>query len=171
MRIRIAALTTVFLLALGVPATASAQFSMGVGGGPAIPLSDLGNEAETGFHLQGSLGLQVPLLPVGVRADLLWQRFPDEHSGNFTAIGGMLNATLRMPFPIVRPYLIGGIGSMRHSEPDEDHGEGGTSTEFAYGLGAGVQLTLLGFGGFAEARVLDWGHGNRSIPLTIGIIF
>lgn len=175
MRNGIAAFTTACLLALGVPAATAAQVHLGVGGGPVIPLGHLGEEAETGFHLQGSLGLQIPLLPVGARADLLLQRFPDEHDGSFTAMGGLLNGTLRLPFPIVRPYVIGGVGMMRQSEPDVDHGDhahtGETQTEFAFGVGAGVQLRLLGFGGFAEARFLDWGNSNRSIPLTIGITF
>lgn len=174
MRNRVVSFATVCVMACalmtGIPAAAAAQISLGVGGGPVVPLGSLGDQADTGFHLQGSLGLQVPLIPVGARADLLWQRFPHEQDGNITARGGLLNATFRLPFPIVRPYVIGGIGTVRHSEPDAAGGDE-TSSEFAYGLGAGVQLRLIGFGGFAEARFLDWGNGNRSIPLTIGITF
>jgi hypothetical protein len=174
----IAALATACLLALPFAGNASAQIpgvGLGIAGGPSFPLGTLAEEAGTGFHVRGSLGLELPLIPLGARADLLWQQFPDEHSGNFTQLGGLLNATWRLPFPIARPYLIGGAGLMRHSEPDEAHDdhvhEGGTSTEFAFGVGAGVQLRLLVFGAFVEARYLDWGHGNRGIPLTFGFTF
>jgi opacity protein-like surface antigen len=166
------------LLSLALAGTAAAQIpgvSLGLAGGPSFPLGDFGNEADTGFHLRGSLGLEIPLIPLGARADVIWQRFPDEHAGNFTQLGGLLNATWRLPFPVASPYLIGGAGLMRHSEPETDHGDhahiGETRTEFAYGLGGGVQLRLLVFGAFVEARYLDWGHGNRAIPLTVGITF
>jgi hypothetical protein len=172
-------LLTLFLLAAGaVPASLDAQIPgmrVGLGAGPAIPLGDLGDEANTGFHVRGSLGLEVPLIPVGLRADALWQRFPDEHEGSFTGLGGLLNATLRLPMPLARPYLLGGVGFIRHSEPDVAHEghvhEGGTETEFAFAVGGGFEIRLLRLGGFVEARYLDWGHGNRAIPLTIGITF
>jgi opacity protein-like surface antigen len=165
-------------VALALPAGAEAQFPglrLGVAGGPSFPVGDLADEANTGFHLRGGLGLDMPLLPLGVRADVIWQQFLDVESGNFTQLGGLLNATWRMPVAPVRPYLVGGAGLMRHEEPDVDHGdhahEGGTSTEFAFAVGGGLELRLVGLGAFLEARYLDWGHGNRAIPLTLGITF
>jgi hypothetical protein len=164
-------------VALALPAGAEAQFPgvrLGFAGGPSFPLGDLADEANTGFHLRGGLGLEIPLLPLGVRADVIWQQFPDQISGNFTQLGGLLNATWRMPMPLVRPYLVGGAGLMRHEEPDVDHGghahEGETSTEFAFAVG-GFELRLIGLGAFLEARYLDWGGGHRAIPVTLGITF
>lgn len=167
----LAALTTAAVLALAVPANTSAQIpgiDIGIAGGPTMPLGSLGDIADTGFHVRGSLGLEVPLFPIGARADLIWQRFPHVTDGAVTTMGGLLNATLRMPFPIVRPYLIGGVGYMRHEEPHGDHTD--EFDGFAYNLGAGIGLRILGFGGFVEARYLDWDHG-RAIPLTFGITF
>jgi hypothetical protein len=109
-----------------LPASLQAQIPgvrVGLGAGPAFPIDHLGEEATTGFPILGSLGRDVPLLPVGVRADGLWQRYPDEHEGNFTALGGLLNATFQIPMPAGRPYLIGGIGFMHHEEPEIDHGD------------------------------------------------
>lgn len=165
-------------VALALPAAADAQFPgvrLGVAGGPSFPLGDLADEANAGFHVRGGLGLEIPLLPLGVRADVIWQRFPDVESGNFTQLGGLLNATWRMPMPLARPYLVGGAGLMRHEEPDVDHvdhaHESGTSTEFAFAVGGGLELRLIGLGAFLEARYLDWGQGHRAVPVTIGITF
>jgi opacity protein-like surface antigen len=159
-----------------VPASASAQrVAVGVAGGPSMPVGDLSDEAGTGFHLRGSFGLQIPLVPLGVRADLLWQQFPDAVAGDHTNLGGLLNATWRLPFPIVQPYLVGGAGTLRHSYPDVEHGdhdhEGEATNSFAFAVGGGVQLRLLGLGGFVEVRYLDWGEARRAIPLTFGIMF
>jgi hypothetical protein len=163
------------LVALSVPATADAQMRFGLGAGPSFPLDHLAEQAGTGFHLQGSVGLDLPLLPIGARADVLWQQFPDNHDGSFTNLGGLLNATVALPLPLARPYLIGGVGLMQHEAPEEDHGdhthEGEGGTEFAFGVGAGLQLRLFGLGGFVEARYLDWGHGNSAVPVTIGLSF
>jgi opacity protein-like surface antigen len=172
----IIALSACVLVAAAIPAAADAQVRVGLGGGPAFPLDHLADEATTGFHVQGSLGLELPLLPFGVRADGLWQRYPADHEGSFNGIGGLLNATVRLPMmPVARPYLVGGVGAMRYKEPEIDHGDhahgGESETEFAFGVGAGVGIRLLGLGGFMEARYLDWGHGNRAIPVTLGITF
>jgi hypothetical protein len=177
MKNRIALLLAPFIIAVALPTAADAQIPglrLGIAGGPSVPLGTLADEAGTGFHLRGGLGLEIPLLPIGVRGDLLWQQFPDEHAGNFTQLGGLINATWRLPFPIVQPYLVGGGGFMRYDEPDQPHGDhvddGESGTNFAFAAGAGVQLRLLGFGGFVEARYLDWGR-HRAIPLTVGITF
>lgn len=177
MRKRLALWLAPCLLALALPHGAEAQIPglrAGFGGGPAFPIGSLADDAGTGIHLRGSLGLEVPLLPVGVRGDLLWQRFPHDVSGNFTGLAGLLNATWRLPFPIVQPYLVGGGGLMRYDEPDPLPGSGAqdseTGTDFTFSLGAGVQLRLLGFGAFVEGRYLDWGR-HRAIPLTLGITF
>lgn len=177
MKNRFAWILAACLIAAVAPSVAEAQIPglrLGLAAGPSIPLGELSDEAGTGFHVRGGVGLEIPLLPIGVRGDLIWQQFADEHDGNFTQLGGLINATWRLPFPIIQPYLVGGGGLMRFDEPEEDHGDhahdGESGTNFAFAAGAGVQLRLLGFGGFVEARYLDWGR-HRAIPLTIGITF
>ncbi len=169
------------LLAFTIPATADAQIPglrIGLGGGPAFPLSDLAGETATGVHLRGSVGLEIPLIPLGVRGDVLWQRYPADTNGNFTGLAGLLNATLRLPIPVVRPYLIGGVGFVDYSDPEvpnelpgqpiDEPAEDGTN--FAFAAGAGLEIRILRIGGFVEARYMDWGR-HRAIPLTIGITF
>jgi opacity protein-like surface antigen len=176
MRTTVRSFIATLALTLTLPAMATAQtgFSIGVAGGPSIPLGSLSDDADTGFHLRGSLGLQIPFIPIGARADLLWHRFPDQHDGHFNGLAGLLNATWRLTFPIVQPYLVGGAGFMNYDEPDAIHDDhvhpGDSGTEFAWAAGAGVQLRLLRIGTFVEARYLDWGR-HRAVPLTIGIMF
>jgi hypothetical protein len=162
---------------LAAPASAAAQVSFGVGGGPITALGDFSNEVGTGWHAQASLSVGVPLLPVGGRADLLYQRFPDVEGGSFQQLGGLANATVGLPLPLVviSPYAIGGVGAFRHSGPDEDHGdhvhEGEDGTAAAWNVGAGVRLGLPGISASLEARYLDAGNGVRSVPVTVGIRF
>ena len=159
-------------------ASADAQtrpFTIGISGGPSIPSGEeFSEEAGTGYHVQGSVGITPTMLPVGVRVDLLWQEFPDEEAGRFREIGGLANAVLGLPFGLARPHLIGGVGLVNHNEPEEDHGdhahEGGSETAFAYALGGGIQFPFLGLSGVLEARYLASGE-HRSIPISFGIRF
>jgi hypothetical protein len=159
------------------PAAASAQVSLGLGGGPSTPMGDFGDEAGTGFHAQASLSIGVPLLPLGGRGDLMFQQFPDEHSGNFRQVGGLANATLGLPLPliVISPYAIGGVGVFHHTSPEEDHGDhshdGESGTAGAWNVGAGLRLGLPGLSASLEARYLDAGNGVRSVPVTVGIRF
>lgn len=179
MRQRVTLTLLAFVVAIALPAAAVAQIPgvrIGLAGGPSFPLGDLADAATTGFHARGSLGLEMPLIPLGVRGDLLWHRFPvDDADGHFTGVGGLVNGTWRMPFPIIQPYLVAGAGFIRYSDPDLTIGgvleaEGETGTEFAFAAGGGVQLRLLRLGAFVEARYLDWSR-HRALPVTLGITF
>lgn len=161
------ALAMALALGLAVPTAADAQFRFGFAGGPSFPMGELGNQADTGVHVRGGVGLQLPLIPLGARLDILWQDLPSQQTGSYTQLGALLNGTLRLPLPMVKPYLVAGVGQMRHDEP----GDVPTVTDFAWAAGAGVDLRLLIFGAFVEARYLDWGNGNRAVPLTVGVTF
>jgi hypothetical protein len=160
-------LTLALALGLALPTAADAQFQFGFAGGPSFPMGDLADQADTGVHMRGGLDLQIPFIPVGARLDVLWQNLPSQQTGSYTQLGALLNGTFRLPMPILRPYLVAGVGQMRHDEP----GDVPTVTDFAWAAGAGVDLRLLIFGAFVEARYLDWGNGNRSVPLTVGVTF
>ena len=53
----------------------SGQVALGVGVGPAIPLGDLGDVANTGWRALGTVAIGVPLVPVGLRLDAAYDRF------------------------------------------------------------------------------------------------
>lgn len=166
---------TVFvaLAALAVPAEGQVRpFQISIAGGPSFPTGDLSLEANTGYHVQGSVGFGVPMLPFGVRADLLWQEFPDVHSGHVRQIGGLLNGTIGLPLPILQPYALAGVGLINHRE-SETHG-GESSSNIGFNAGAGVQFPFVGMSAFAEARWLNIAGGHeaaRSIPVSVGIRF
>jgi opacity protein-like surface antigen len=176
------AFATLIAAAAAIAAPAEAQirpFQISIAGGPSIPTGELSDEAGTGYHVQGSVGFNVPLLPFGVRADLLWQEFPlSGVDGHFRQVGGLLNGTFALPMPIIRPYLLAGAGVINHSEPETPHGdhahEGGSSTDVGFNAGVGVQFPFVGMSGFLEARYLNIVGGNseaRSIPVSVGIRF
>lgn len=150
-------------------------WEISIAGGPSLVTGEFDDVASTGYHVQGSVGFGIPLFPVGVRADVLWQELPDEVSGNYRQIGGIANVTLGMPLILIEPYVLAGVGIFSHSEPDEVHvghdhpAESETSTGF--NVGAGLEAGLLGLKGFGEVRYLDAGNGVRTIPITIGIRF
>lgn len=150
-------------------------WEISIAGGPSFTTGDFSDVANTGYNVQGSIGFGIPLFPVGVRADLLWQEMPDEISGNYRQIGGIANVTLGMPLIIIEPYVLAGVGMFSLQEPDEVHvghdhpADSETSTGF--NVGAGLEAGMLGLKGFAEVRYLDMGHGQRTIPVTVGIRF
>lgn len=163
----------------GSPDAVSGQtrpFTIGISGGPSFPSGgELAEEFGTGYHVQGSIGFAPAALPLGLRADLLWQEFPDEHGGQEREIGGLANAILALPLGIARPYLLGGVGIMSHHPPEEEHGdhthEGEEETTSAFALGAGIEFPFLGLTGALEARYLLAGEGHRAIPVSFGIRF
>jgi len=165
------------LVAFGIAGEATAQtrpVTFGISGGPSLPVGDYADEAELGFHVQGSLGFTPGALPLGIRADLLWQELGEEH-GSFREIGGIVNGILALPAAGARPYALVGVGMVNRSEPEEDHGdhahEGDSDNTIAFTAGVGLEFGLLGLGGVLEARYLAAGAGHHTIPISFGIRF
>jgi hypothetical protein len=156
----------------GTATALPAQVGMGIGGGPSMAVGGL-DDFGAGWHAQGSLSIGLPLLPFGLRGDLLYQQLPRSGDGdNYRQIAGVANATLDvLPIPLmpVRPYIIGGLGLFNH----DGHPEG-DGTDLGVNLGAGVRVSLLGFGGFLEAKyqnVFTDGASHGIVPITLGITF
>jgi hypothetical protein len=87
------------------------------------------------------LGVQLglPVIPIAVRGEAL-----QFGSGFDTdAISYSINGVLRMPLPIVQPYLIVGEGRYAQSKIDKVTG---------FNAGVGARLGLGRFGIFAEVR-------------------
>ncbi len=162
---------------------AEAQYrpwEISIAGGPSFPRGEFAEEAGTGYHVQGSVGVTVPSLPIGLRADLLWQELEDDQSEWFRQVGGVLNATFGIPIAFLEPYALGGVSYLRTDSPDvvhEDHTHAGESQNLV-GLhaGAGLEFPFMGLRGFVEGRFLNLGGGGearhfQSIPVTVGIRF
>lgn len=178
------------------PAPAAAQqWQVSLGAGPSIPVSRLGEEAETGYHLQGSLGYQLPALPAGVRLDLLYQDFDaverepsiDVSYGGewYRQLSAILNFTISSPTSLgfIQPYALVGGGYIREWHDNRTY-SGKHQNTVNFNAGAGVEFPILGSEGFLEARMLNIFGGSaletgppalypevqfKSIPITLGV--
>jgi hypothetical protein len=159
------------------PAAGHAQvfpISVGLGGGPSTPLGYLADEVGTGFNVQGTLALEVPLLPIGVRADLLFQQLPGETTGTHRQMAALANVSVAMPLLLIRPYVIGGAGFYRARLDTPGSADREWTADTGVNLGVGVRVNLLALGVFGEARlhnVFTEGRGTRFVPVTVGITF
>ncbi len=163
--------------AMALPSEGSAQFrpwQISIAGGPSFPRGELADEADTGYHVQGSIGVDFPLLPIGVRADALWQEYPDVHDDWVRQLGALANVTVGMPMLLIQPYALVGAGLIR-TKLGEEHG-GETDTNAGFNAGVGLDFGFLGLGGFVEARFLNLLGGGEAknrqgIPISAGIRF
>jgi opacity protein-like surface antigen len=181
MRKRLIVLLAVLASAASVADRAEAQlrpWEISIAGGPSFASGDFSDFVGTGYHVQGSVGFNVPLLPVGLRADLLWQELPYDNSDLWRReIGGLVNAVFEVPLVIVQPYGLAGVGVMRHSVTGDDiDTETDSETTVGVNAGLGVEFGFAGLGAFVEGRVLNiFGNENasdaRTIPVTVGIRF
>ncbi|MEX2582700.1 MAG: outer membrane beta-barrel protein [Gemmatimonadota bacterium] len=171
------------IAASAIPSAADAQlrpWQISLAGGPSFVTGHLAEDAGTGYHVQGSVGFDVPLLPFGVRADAFWQELPDVEDAWFRQIGGLLSGVFQVPLIVIQPYVLAGAGVIRTEAPDEAH-EGHThigepETTVGFNAGAGVEFPFAGLSGFLEARYINaFGSGNatnyQSIPVTVGVRF
>jgi opacity protein-like surface antigen len=194
MKIRVIAIVLASLLACSTGARAQVPrfWHVGFAGGMSLPLSDAKDALKNGFHGQGFFGVDVPHLPLGVRAALDYERFDlkglgSGSSGTGTLMGGMANGLWHFPAGPVKPYISAGLGGFNvKSEVDSS---GATTSEskihLAVNAGAGVELKLGSIAGFVEARYqniftekgLSPGLASASkirtqlIPISVGLIF
>jgi hypothetical protein len=160
-----------------VPATADAQLRIGVGGGPTLPTGNLADAVDAGFHAGVVLDLGMPLLPFGVRADLVYQQLPGANGGDsFRQIAAIANGRVGLlPVPLLSAYITGGLG-VYASDFSGDvtlPATNGWSTDIGVNGGAGARVNLLVVRPFVEIRyhhVLT-NPGRDFLPITFGIFF
>ena len=168
-RFLFAAIMAGFLL----PAVAEAQLPrIMAGGGLSNPIGDFSDAADPGYH--GRVGLQLGALtfPLAGRLEGEYHSFGELDGGaKTTVLNGALSAVLELQGTGLTPYFLAGVGRYRIKM------EGGilpreqTSTETGFHGGFGVNIGALGFGGFAEIRVvqINGDGGNiRYFPVSVG---
>lgn len=184
---KLARLLIAAMFLVGTPALAQRPVGFGLGGGVTIPTGDFksGGGATNGWHVQGSLRFQPPMIPLGFRVDGIYAQLgtdlPGAPAGQYRignvngnlvlGMGGML----MMP---ARPYIIGGAGYY-NSRFDVRNADQGSSNDLGFNVGAGVDATLAGFGAFVEGRyhriMADrQAAGSTSLPyvlVTAGVRF
>lgn len=165
-------------------ADAQSPVSFGLGGGITLPMGDTKDQFdESGYHVQGMLGFGVPMMPLGLRADVAYHAF----NGSFDDLGtpvdvdqkmfmANLNAIWSLPGVVAAPYLIGGAGLYNNKVSAQDFDD--KNTDFGLNIGGGIKLKLAGFSTFVEARY-HWintkegadGFNATYVPITVGIMF
>ena len=168
--------------------------SFGISGGVAVPSGDLSNGTgsgftgvNTGYDATASLAIALPVLPFGLRGDASYNSFGHKnvvfpaYVGNtgYTSDVRVASFTanvvyqISLPAPIVRPYLIGGVGAYNTHFSSAPSGQQ-SSTNAGFNIGAGVALPLILANTFVEARYhrVNASQGTIAyIPVTVGIMF
>jgi len=142
------------LAVFALPVTAEAQAGISLWAGFARASNDGASTFDkTGLQLGAQFG--VPLVPIGVRGEVLTQGmgFDSEH------LSYLGSALWQLRFPVAQLYVIGGIG--RYGITDGE-------TKSGWNLGAGARLGIARLGLFAEVRRHD--PLERTIT-TIGLTF
>lgn len=165
-------------LILGLPASARAQISFGLGGGLTSPTSRLSDGYKSGYNVLATLGISV------LRVDAMFNQLEDKadpsgHTQIWTLNANLVGNLLPSSSPVV-PYVIAGAGyyndQYRVTVSGSTIAGSGSVTYHDFGLngGAGVRLNLAGIGLFAEARyhyVFQKRFHSQFIPMTVGITF
>jgi len=162
---------TLTFAAMLAPAVVHAQPRLMVGGGFSAPNGDATATMETGYHWQASLHVDIPTLPIALRADGAYHRLnsPNPVAAQNAILNGALSLVYILPGVGLQPYLLGGLGSYRVESGPEGMTE--TVTDPGYHGGFGVAIGGLGFSAFAEIRYVQINAATttRLIPFTIGL--
>lgn len=165
-------------LVIGLPATARAQLSFGLGGGVTSPTSRLSDGYKSGFNVLATLGVAF------VRVDAMFNQLDDKldpsgHTQIWTLNANLVGDLLPRTSPAV-PYLIAGAGYYNNQyrvtvNGSTIVGQGSTSFhDFGLNGGAGVRVNLAGLGLFGEVRyhyVFQKGFHSQFVPITVGVTF
>lgn len=166
----------------GAQALVSRPWQFGLIGGSTIPLGNLSDVATTGWHAGALLSLGVPLVPLGARIEATWNQtgtktFVDGTSAKARVIAATFNMTYTLvKVPVVKPYLIGGVGGYNVKFENSYLPQIGSNSETRFGVnaGAGLRVQLAGFAPFVEARwheIFTTGRNQQMLPISIGISF
>jgi hypothetical protein len=172
---RFAAAVLAIGLLVWAPA-ARAQAGFGVAGGPSFPMGDLKNLVNPGFHGGVVLELGIPLLPIGLRADGMFQQLPGAAGGqNFRQVAGTVNGRLGvLPIPFISAYVTAGAG-IYASDFAGGQATAGTSWNSDVGINGGIggRLNLLVIRPFIEARYhhVMTSPSRAFVPVTVGVFF
>jgi hypothetical protein len=166
------------------PALAQKSYAVGFGGGGSIPVGRLKDAQNSGFNGLVSLALGVAELPIGIRIDGIYNRFPGSgassrttgpaNTSSFRVTGVLGNLIFAFPGTTTKAYVITG-GGFYYTKLDAV----GAESERDAGLNAGAGFTFgLGpIASFVEARYHfirrppAKGGVIHFVPITLGIMF
>jgi hypothetical protein len=185
MKIRTVALVAFVMLA--PVGTGQAQLSnplkFTLYGGAALPINKTQDVVRTGFSAGGAVDYKLPLLPFGVRGEVIYSNFEARNltvtgaRADVSEFGGNLNFVSWVPTltaGLVRPYLTGGPSYSRLEESPTGGPGQLALNRWGFNLGVGVHFSIGALGARIDARYRqlardpdDWTY----IPVTVGITF
>jgi hypothetical protein len=169
------------------PAVARAQVSnplkFTVFGGAALPSGTARDDLKTGYTVGGAADLRAPLMPVGLRGEVVYSKFDAKDTGgagsaNMSDFGGNVNAVFWLPNPgtPLTAYLTAGP-SYSHLSAKASLGnvsESVSDDRWGFNAGAGIDFGLGGLSTRLDVRyrqISTDGDSFKSIPITFGITF
>jgi hypothetical protein len=184
-RARFYSYASILALTLGIAPQLHAQksYALGFGGGAAIPVGQLSDAQKTGFNGIASLALGTAEVPLGVRIDLIYNRFPrnglvSPQSGSagasFRVTGVLANLVYAFPGTSAKTYVVAGGGL--YSTRTEVAGAQAKS-DLGLNAGAGFTFGVGPIASFVESRYhyirrapADGGLVHF-VPITVGLMF
>jgi opacity protein-like surface antigen len=182
--VAVAALAMTHSAAVAMPR----PFKIGFAGGASVPVSNAADAFKSGFHGKAMFQWSPPVLPLGLRASVGYERLSLKSltpgvDGTGKILSGVGNFTYGFPVGPLKPYLIAGVGAFNMKTE-----VGGTTspsqTKFGIDAGAGLEFKLGGIAGFVEGKVENiftdqgfTGPGSTQdvktmiVPVTFGVFF
>jgi hypothetical protein len=155
------------------PQTVFAQARFGIAAGLAVPVGDLGNDADLGYNFAASLNFGGTHVPLGARIEGAFNGFNLKNSSEDVRILDLTaNAIANVGQRPTSPYFIGGLGIY-----NSKHGDFDSKTEVGINLGGGLRFPVGDMTTFLEARYhLMFGDrtdfaNNHFIPISFGVVF
>ncbi|MFN2316915.1 MAG: hypothetical protein ABR551_04020 [Gemmatimonadales bacterium] len=149
-KLNVAGLAVVALLSVAVATAGSAQtvVGIGVGGGVAMPMADLGDGYKMGYTAGAGLFIYPNAGSLGFRADVGYSSFESEVSSavKFQPLSLMGNVLYRLGdgTSSIAPYLVAGGGILSDEE-----------SQFAFQGGLGLSIGSGNVRWFVEAKYLN----------------
>jgi hypothetical protein len=171
------------LATLPIAAQAQRPISLGVAAGVPFPLGEFHHEVNPGLRVLGTVTLDGPTVPFGLRLDAGYDRFgfkstPVGAAGRSTGAQQVVSVTLDPTYRLssaaspFAPYLIGGAGSYSIGCTGVARCDG--VTRIGWNAGLGARFTTVGVRWFTEARyhrVKVPATSVQYVPVTIGLLF
>jgi hypothetical protein len=166
------------------PTFAQKSYALGIGGGAAIPVGRLNDAQKSGFNGIVSLALGAAELPIGVRIDGIYNRFPGRvttpgssattNTSSFRVTGVLGNLIFAFPGTSTKAYVVTG-GGLYYTKLDVAGAE--SERDPGLNIGAGFTFGLGPIASFVEGRYHfirrppDKGGVIHFVPITLGIMF
>ena len=147
---------------------ASAQASFGAYGVRVAETIDGAGDAR-GVGVRARLSL--PLFPLKIygAAERVFPDCPEDGCSVWAAEAGL--ALTVFPFPIMSPYLTGGLVRRRYDSGIENAAEGQVTTVEGISAGAGISAGIPGISFFLEGRYEFMDEPFDQFVLRLGVMF